>query len=404
MLLVLPDVSLTPGPTWAGQLNTALELIDTHDHTSGHGVKVPIAGINFNADMSLGSHALLSASKLTLVTQGSDPVLPGAVYVKGGDLYFTATNLTPVQITDGTAIKGTSGNISGLGAGGSSAAFNDFTEDFSFKFNSGNKYAAFNIGDLRVFPFDGVNAYANPVTIHADIALASPYTMTLPLSLPLLDNVLSITSTGTMKQGLGNGSAAAPSMSFAADTTTGLYRIGASNLGISIAGTKALDLNATRLQVVGATSATVPSIVPGSGTTTGMGVNGTSLYLISNGVTAATFLNANTTLAGTLDVTGALTAPSINTSGGGAVKIKKVSGTFSAFTAVTVTAGTKVLGACAVISQGGSNVLPVTVNEFEADAASAFAYWRMTGGGLNNVEVYNNTGVSREYAITVFYE
>jgi hypothetical protein len=44
MNLSLPTVSVTIGPTWATQLNTALETVDVHDHTSGKGVQVPLPG------------------------------------------------------------------------------------------------------------------------------------------------------------------------------------------------------------------------------------------------------------------------------------------------------------------------------------------------------------------------
>ena len=52
-----------------------------------------------------------------------------------------------------------------------------------------------------------------------------------------------------------DGTVGAPSVTFTLDTDTGLYRIGANNLGLSIGGTKRVDFSATAVQFVyGATS------------------------------------------------------------------------------------------------------------------------------------------------------
>lgn len=48
-----------------------------------------------------------------------------------------------------------------------------------------------------------------------------------------------------------NGSAANPSFSFFSDQTTGIYRVGAGNIGWTCAGVRYVDLNSTRLSLVG---------------------------------------------------------------------------------------------------------------------------------------------------------
>lgn len=60
------------------------------------------------------------------------------------------------------------------------------------------------------------------------------------------------------------GSVSAPPYTFASDTNTGFYRIGADNIGVAIGGTKILDISATGLTVTGnliATSVTGTSVV-----------------------------------------------------------------------------------------------------------------------------------------------
>lgn len=299
MTLTLPVVSTTIGPLWAEELNTALELVDLHDHTSGKGVKVPTAGLNINADLSFAGNAALSLKHVGITSGITDPAIAGAVYVKNGDLYFTSPTLTAVQLTDGTSIKGVTGNISGLGDGGSSAAFNDFTEDFTFRFGSSNRFAAFNIGEVRLYPFDGVNGYANPITVKAPLSLAAAYQITLPGSLPLADNVLSVTSAGVVQQGLGDGSAAAPSIAFASDPDTGMYRFATNTIGLAVNGLCKLELSSARtlvntplLQIDANGTATVPTFAPGSNAATGISASGNTMYAIAN---STTLMTLNTT-------------------------------------------------------------------------------------------------------------
>ena len=59
MNLSLPVPTSTVGPAWASQLNTAVEVVDDHDHSSGKGKKVTPAGISINADLDINSNNLI---------------------------------------------------------------------------------------------------------------------------------------------------------------------------------------------------------------------------------------------------------------------------------------------------------------------------------------------------------
>lgn len=52
------------------------------------------------------------------------------------------------------------------------------------------------------------------------------------------------------------GSASAPTYSFASDSNSGIYRIGADNIGVTVAGSKVLDISATGLAVTGTVTGT----------------------------------------------------------------------------------------------------------------------------------------------------
>lgn len=67
---------------------------------------------------------------------------------------------------------------------------------------------------------------------------------------------------------LPNGAVGAPALSFTNDTDSGLYRIGANNLGVSVNGAKVLDVSATGLGVTGTTLTGAGTVsLPGFGFT-----------------------------------------------------------------------------------------------------------------------------------------
>lgn len=65
---------------------------------------------------------------------------------------------------------------------------------------------------------------------------------------------------------VGDGSASEPAFGFTADTDTGVYRIGANNVGIAVGGSKIVDVNAGGLQVDTITATTIGGAVNITGT------------------------------------------------------------------------------------------------------------------------------------------
>lgn len=63
---------------------------------------------------------------------------------------------------------------------------------------------------------------------------------------------------------VGDGTAAAPSVAFTSDTDSGLYRIGANNVGLTVNGAKVLDVGTSGLTVTGALASTGGSTLTGS--------------------------------------------------------------------------------------------------------------------------------------------
>ena len=107
MNLSLPTVSVTVGPTYGAENNTAFTDIDAHDHTSGKGVQVPSSGLNINADLDFQSNradSLLSTKFTSQVSTLTGASNANSVYVVSGDLYYTNSGGSAIQLTSGASL------------------------------------------------------------------------------------------------------------------------------------------------------------------------------------------------------------------------------------------------------------------------------------------------------------
>lgn len=107
MNLDLPTVSVTISPEWASQLNTALETVDSHDHTSTKGTQIPTAGLNINADLEFNSFKATELLSTKFESQSSTLIgssNAASLYVVNGDLYYTNSGGTAVQVTSGSTL------------------------------------------------------------------------------------------------------------------------------------------------------------------------------------------------------------------------------------------------------------------------------------------------------------
>ena len=127
MSLVLPDVSITIGPTWASLLNASLILLDAHDHTTGKGSMITPSGINISSDLTFASN---NATNLRTIRMYNNSAFTtgvndrGCLYVLNDELYF----IDGV----GNAIQVTSDGLLNLGASITSLGLNDST--FTLKY------------------------------------------------------------------------------------------------------------------------------------------------------------------------------------------------------------------------------------------------------------------------------
>lgn len=184
----------TAGPDWATKLNTAITLIDSHDHTPGKGGQIPSAALNINSDLSVAGFNLTGIKSTRFNSQGS-PLGTASdkncIYVSGGELYYNDAAGTQIQLTSAGGINLTSvGSIGGdYSTSSASLNYSDSTKTFTFK-QDATKTANILAGDVAVT--ENVSG-GNSVTLKAPTGLAAAYNLTFPAAVP--GSTLPITST-----------------------------------------------------------------------------------------------------------------------------------------------------------------------------------------------------------------
>lgn len=279
LVLPTPGIGGTTGPTWASNVNTALETVDEHDHTPGKGTLIPSAGLQIDGDVSFNDYNLTTTRTLRMSVLSVTPALAddlNILYSKNGELTYRDASGNEVPITSGGSVAGATGTISGLSSP-AAASFSSVTDTFSWVFDTGSA-AKMALADLVVYPYNGSTVYTDSVTIKAPTSLAASYALTLPGALPAVTYPLTVTAAGVIAASgsilVADGSSGSPSIAFGTDTDLGLYRVGADVLGI--------NSNSVHF---GNGSAAAPSLAFASDVDTGMYRYGTNVIgFATNGV------------------------------------------------------------------------------------------------------------------------
>lgn len=202
MSLLLPVVSVTPGPTYASENNDAFDVIDSHDHTVGKGLPVPSNGININNDLSFNGFNASVLRSTQFQSQSSPLSLPSdlsMLYVVNGNLFYNNQIGQQVQITSGAALDATS--IGGIGGDYVTSTALEFytslTRTFTFWSNN-NVPANIDAGSVTIRE---VALSPNGITLMSPASLAASYSITLPGALPSTTSFLSMDNTGQILYG-----------------------------------------------------------------------------------------------------------------------------------------------------------------------------------------------------------
>ena len=240
MNLPVPIVGVDPGPEYAVDVNSALTLVDSHDHSIGYGVQIQPAGLNISSDLTFHSNRAVNVAALALVVQSSSPgamnlfSMPAGTSPVANELFYTDNNGVTTQITSNGIVNTTASAIEG-------ETYNTATGTFIWtQTQSGfpTTPANFSIASLTLAPAIASTSVA--LTLMPPSGLSGAASITLPLTSGLSNPAfLTITTGGVMSpsvstvggiSGSNIASATITNTNIAANTITG----GASgNIGLA---------------------------------------------------------------------------------------------------------------------------------------------------------------------------
>lgn len=198
MALTLPVVSSTIGPTWATMVNAAFESIDSHDHTSGKGVKIPTGALNINADLPFSNYLSTGLKGAQFNSQASALTTLNCVHVAGGNLWFTNASGAQVQITVGSAVNtASSGGFAGLSSP-AAALWNLAALSFEFYSDQSSSTLA-NMKQAQSQYFAAGLSTNNSITVKTPTTLGASYTLTLPAAVPTARGFLVSATSGAQE-------------------------------------------------------------------------------------------------------------------------------------------------------------------------------------------------------------
>ncbi len=195
MSLPIPVVGVAPGPEYAEDVNSALTILDGHDHSAGSGVQITPGGLDINSDLTFGNNNLTNARSLRLFPQSATLGLVtdvGCLYEVNDDLYYNDGSGTPIRITQSGGIAGTPGSIANL-VSPASASYVAFNSTFVWQ-SAANTAANMDGGS---FIFRKLTAGSPGITMSAPSSLSSNYSIVLP-ALPGSTSALNIDTSGNM--------------------------------------------------------------------------------------------------------------------------------------------------------------------------------------------------------------
>ena len=169
-----PAVGVDTGPTWADNLNTSLDAIDGHDHSTNKGVRITPAGLNVNADLEFNQNSASELKNVIFDSSVTAATTSYSLYQASGNLYWRNGSGTAVQVTLGSAVNSGAGSISGMGGTDAGASYTDSSKTFNFFTDSGNSdYGKVAHADLVLFKFtDDNSSDTDYVTIAANAGVS----------------------------------------------------------------------------------------------------------------------------------------------------------------------------------------------------------------------------------------
>lgn len=243
----------------------------------------------------------------------------------------------------------------------------------------------------------------------------------------MVDQVNNLTGNGTAAPATatifnaGNGTVAAPSFTFTSDTDSGLYRIGANNIGIGVNGAKVLDIGTAGLATTGTetiTSASASALTVGrlGATTPALKVDAstatsiTGVQIKSAGASGGVAIsaigeasNGNMTIdaqgSGTLTLNGTATGNIVMGRATTGVSTS-LTGGFTALSGTAVPASAGAIAAGAPITMFSTGIKIWVTSDTPAFSATKGDIAINTGGTSTSTRLFINNGTTNWIAIT----
>lgn len=195
MNLPVPVAGQESGPQYALDITSCMNLIDSHNHTAGQGVSIPVEAITVNTDIPMDNNNLISVRSVRFQPQSLPLGLVtdiGCIYEVDLDLYYNDGAGNQVRITQNGSVTGTPGSIANLNPP-ASVSYVSFNETYVFQSNinkPGNLDAGFIILRNNVVGSKGL-------TLEPPPAMSADFTIVLP-TLPSVPRILTIDPSGNM--------------------------------------------------------------------------------------------------------------------------------------------------------------------------------------------------------------
>jgi hypothetical protein len=198
MSLITPTAGGDSG-SWDDKINAAFALVDAHDHTSGKGVAVPVAGLDIDDDIAMGGNGLTGVGLVDFTTVAALASGANVLFTSSadGELYWRTTGGTNVKLTSGSSINtslvgGIGGDYSTVGA---DLNYSDADKVYTHKIETGT-WARSASGPVRIYEY---NTSESVYVEHAvAAALASSYTVTWPAAVPGAAALMQVSAAGVM--------------------------------------------------------------------------------------------------------------------------------------------------------------------------------------------------------------
>ncbi len=101
----VPTAGVTPGPTWASQISSALTILKTHTHTgtATEGPTLGTAAIVENATHQMNNNTISEIDGLTFNDGTSNSPSNYSLYLSSNELYYKDESGNAIQLTSGSA-------------------------------------------------------------------------------------------------------------------------------------------------------------------------------------------------------------------------------------------------------------------------------------------------------------